>query len=353
MFMLSLTHSEDRDLDGFEIEKLWRDKVGNLPNVRKQRYYAGTNAGGGAKINLTLSGTDPEQLTLAGAALAEKLGALPDELGGLLTAVVLITMSLTPVLGSFAGFASEPFSEGDAIDVTFVSDNNKEIIEEEENESQKIANDAVIVCGYGSIGKSLLKTLGQEYGENSQFNHNYDGLPRIVAFDSAPELANMDDVLSPVDHTLVMFGNAQSAEVLTNSGVTEPAAIFVAYENYADVVSCTARLRTAFPVTPIYARAQTRGEALYLKSVGASEVIVESDEMPRSAVALLKADNRAESWMAVPRSEQLGSQPLYKAAAAAAGVTPLEVDHLLELFECLDSSKSGKVDSRFCLQLKE
>ena len=74
MFMLSLTHSEDRDLDGFEIEKLWRDKVGNLPNVRKQRYYAGSNAGGGAKINLTLSGADPEQLTLAGAALAEKLG---------------------------------------------------------------------------------------------------------------------------------------------------------------------------------------------------------------------------------------------------------------------------------------
>ncbi len=74
MFMLSLTHSEDRSLDGFEIEKLWRDKVGNLPNVRKQRYYAGTNAGGGAKINLTLSGSDPEQLTLAGAALAEKLG---------------------------------------------------------------------------------------------------------------------------------------------------------------------------------------------------------------------------------------------------------------------------------------
>jgi multidrug efflux pump subunit AcrB len=74
MFMLTLTHSEDRDLDGFEIEKLWRDKVGNLPNVRKQRYYAGTSAGGGAKINLTLSGTDPEQLTLAGAALAEKLG---------------------------------------------------------------------------------------------------------------------------------------------------------------------------------------------------------------------------------------------------------------------------------------
>jgi multidrug efflux pump subunit AcrB len=73
-FMMSLTHPEDRNISAFEIEKLWRDKVGNLPNVRKQRYYAGTNAGGGAKINLTLSGSDPEQLTLAGAALAEKLG---------------------------------------------------------------------------------------------------------------------------------------------------------------------------------------------------------------------------------------------------------------------------------------
>jgi len=73
-FMISLTHPEDRSISAFEIEKLWRDKVGNLPNVRKQRYYSGTNAGGGAKINLTLSGSDPEQLTLAGAALAEKLG---------------------------------------------------------------------------------------------------------------------------------------------------------------------------------------------------------------------------------------------------------------------------------------
>ena len=74
MFMISLTHPEERSISAFEIEKLWRDKVGNLPNVRKQRYLAGTNAGGGAKVNLTLSGSDPEQLTLAGAALAEKLG---------------------------------------------------------------------------------------------------------------------------------------------------------------------------------------------------------------------------------------------------------------------------------------
>lgn len=32
-FMMSLTHPEDRNISAFKIEKLWRDKVGNLPNV--------------------------------------------------------------------------------------------------------------------------------------------------------------------------------------------------------------------------------------------------------------------------------------------------------------------------------
>jgi multidrug efflux pump subunit AcrB len=73
MFMISLTHPEERSITAFEVEKLWRDAVGPLPNVRKQRYYAGTNAGGGAKINLTLSGANPEQLTQAGKELQAKL----------------------------------------------------------------------------------------------------------------------------------------------------------------------------------------------------------------------------------------------------------------------------------------
>jgi multidrug efflux pump subunit AcrB len=74
IFMMSLTHPEERSISAFEIEKLWRDAVGPLPNVRKQRYFAGSNAGGGAKINLTLSGSDPRQLTPAGKELQVKLG---------------------------------------------------------------------------------------------------------------------------------------------------------------------------------------------------------------------------------------------------------------------------------------
>uniref|UniRef100_A0A7S2L9Q2 EF-hand domain-containing protein n=1 Tax=Leptocylindrus danicus TaxID=163516 RepID=A0A7S2L9Q2_9STRA len=55
-----------------------------------------------------------------------------------------------------------------------------------------------------------------------------------------------------------------------------------------------------------------------------------------------------KSWvdMVEPRSQQLSSQPLNMAAAAAAGVSPTEVDRLMELFECLDSSRTGKVDAQ-------
>lgn len=73
VFMMSLTHAEERSISGFEVERLWRAAVGPLPNVRKQRYYAGTNAGGGAKINLTLSGSNADQLTQASKELQNKL----------------------------------------------------------------------------------------------------------------------------------------------------------------------------------------------------------------------------------------------------------------------------------------
>ena len=74
VFIVSLVHSEERAISALEFEKLWRREVGNLPNVRKQNYYASTNAGGGAKINLSLYGEDPDQLSLASVELQEKLG---------------------------------------------------------------------------------------------------------------------------------------------------------------------------------------------------------------------------------------------------------------------------------------
>ena len=73
-FRVELTPGESRPLSAVDVEKLWRKEVGTLPNVRKQDYYSSSSAGGGAKINMSLYGPDPEQLSLAGVALANKLG---------------------------------------------------------------------------------------------------------------------------------------------------------------------------------------------------------------------------------------------------------------------------------------
>ncbi|MDA8944592.1 efflux RND transporter permease subunit [Porticoccaceae bacterium] len=72
-FIVSLVPSEDRLISSLTFEKLWRKEVGQLPNVRKQRYFASTNAGGGAKINFQLSGSNPEQLLQASDLLQNKL----------------------------------------------------------------------------------------------------------------------------------------------------------------------------------------------------------------------------------------------------------------------------------------
>mmetsp|Transcript_9471 Transcript_9471/g.12283 ORF Transcript_9471/g.12283 Transcript_9471/m.12283 type:complete len:804 (+) Transcript_9471:198-2609(+) len=263
-------------------------------------------------------------------ALAEKLGVLPKDLGGLLTAIVLITMAVTPLLGQLAEFASEKFDD----------EPNDIMTEIEYSEIQEnvIAEDAIIICGYGALGRSLTQALDNEYGEIASYHHE-GGLPRIVAFDSDPYIAS-DRLLSP-KHSIVLYGNAANAEVIQKSGAVDPTVIFVAYEDVEDVETCVARLRVAFRETPIYARAQTRDEAIILQTLGATEVIVESDQLPQSAVSLLKGTN---SWM-YPKSDNLSDQPLHLAAAAAAGMTAVEVDVLLRLFDCMEKEKSGRVSA--------
>lgn len=64
---------EERQVSAVEIEQHWRDKVGFIPNTRELRFSSSTNAGGGAKINLRLTGMDYGQLELAAGELEEKL----------------------------------------------------------------------------------------------------------------------------------------------------------------------------------------------------------------------------------------------------------------------------------------
>lgn len=64
---------EGRTISAVEIEQHWRDKVGFIANTRELRFSSSTNAGGGAKINMRLTGTQYDQLELAAGELEEKL----------------------------------------------------------------------------------------------------------------------------------------------------------------------------------------------------------------------------------------------------------------------------------------
>mmetsp|Transcript_29920 Transcript_29920/g.62959 ORF Transcript_29920/g.62959 Transcript_29920/m.62959 type:complete len:709 (+) Transcript_29920:223-2349(+) len=207
-------------------------------------------------------------------ALAERLEVLPKDLGGLLTAIVLITMAVTPLLGSVAAKASE----------AFVTISTKSVAAESIEDSL-VAEDAIVICGYGDVGRAILLKLGS----TPEFSHERkEGLPHIVAFDTEPLLIN--NILLPISNTAVMYGDGENPAVFQSHGVTKPRAIFVSYEEHEQVIAATSRLRNSFAETPIFTRAQSRKEATEIKCAGATDVIVEQDELARSAPALLKGE---------------------------------------------------------------
>jgi Kef-type K+ transport system membrane component KefB len=141
-------------------------------------------------------------------ALAEKFEVLPKDLGGLLTAIVLITMAVTPLLGIAAAAVSEKYAF-DRISHRSIEDSGESFVSE----------DAIVVCGYGEIGKAVVDKL-------SDLDSGH--LPGVVAFDTAPILTN--SILMPSPSSAVMFGDSSNPEVLIAHGVLKPRAIFVSYD---------------------------------------------------------------------------------------------------------------------------
>jgi Kef-type K+ transport system membrane component KefB len=267
----------------------------------------------GVRIALLLSGGG--EFAFVVLALAERLEVVPKDLGGLLTAIVLITMGVTPFLGDVAAAASAPlvanYGEGEF-------DGFVPPVE------QQVAHDAIIVCGYDTVGRQLLKVLGADAAASQQTKDS-DALPHIVAFDTSPSLVDM--VRMPTPQTMAVYGDPSKPMVLRANGVTDPEAIFVTYGDHTRALLTTSMLRSAFPESPIYARAQKRSQAQTLQAAGATEVVVESDELPRSAVSLLRGAS-LDTFVDVIDT-----------------MDPREIDRLLNLYACIDADESGLIDA--------
>jgi multidrug efflux pump subunit AcrB len=64
---------DDRELNGDDITKLWRERVGEIAGVKELTFSGGDNFGGGAPLNFRLSGDNYEALEGAAAELEAKL----------------------------------------------------------------------------------------------------------------------------------------------------------------------------------------------------------------------------------------------------------------------------------------
>ena len=71
--VLELSKSEQRSIGAFDIEKKWREKVGQIAGAKELQFFSSTNAGGGAKLQFKLTGSNYEQLELAAEKLQNKL----------------------------------------------------------------------------------------------------------------------------------------------------------------------------------------------------------------------------------------------------------------------------------------
>jgi voltage-gated potassium channel Kch len=268
-------------------------------------------------------------------ALANKLSLIPQELSAILTAIILITMGVTPILGQLAATLSDPFVNISDAEVTTngINGNNSDDV------PYVVSSDAIVVCGYGEIGQSIVQILGSEDSVRKVMKSraNEIDVVKVVAFDTNPALAST--MLKPSAYSLALFGDGANADVIRSSGIRSPTAIFISYEEHSRALSATLRLRASFGDTPIYTRAASRAEVLSLSSAGATEVVVEADELARAAPALVRGFWSGSIGQNYGRNEAR----VREAAAAAAGVSLSEVDKLVELFSGMDRDMSGYV----------
>jgi len=283
----------------------------------------------GVKLAVLLSGGG--EFAFVVLALAERLGVVSVELSGLLTVIVLITMGLTPVLGELAAVASVPFFQQD--DEFDVGEECRQLLES----STAISSNPIVVCGYGDVGHAVLHSLANAK-ETLLIAETKCQRPNLVAFDKDP-LQVQKSVSVEDNSVVVLFGDGSNPSVIRSSGIETPQSFFVCYEEHNEVLAATSRLHSAFPTVPIFVRAQTRKEAESLKIAGATDAVVELDELARSAPGLLRASYITN---ASKFDKELGSkEQLRRLAAVEAGITVDEVDCLLDIYTGLDQDANG------------
>ena len=286
--------------------------------------------------------------------LAENLGVLPHDLGELLTASVIISMSLTPLLGEAAealgavieraeqkdeatveadrlfdaidtdgsgtltrtelqlhllggdrspGFLSRINMPFEALFDALDTDGNGVISRDE------LRLGYVEMCSGGARVAALQQSAAEENGSVLTASDAYvvcgfgeigqrvcDELSSVfegsdlIAFDRDPKRV----AVGMQRQVRVIYGDGASETLLKASGIEEPRAIIVSYSQSSRCLDATRRLRDVFPQSPIYVRAASEEEVTPLLEAGATEVVVETNEAAVRLARLLTESSKVE-----------------------------------------------------------
>lgn len=232
--------------------------------------------------------------------LADKLRVIPDQLAKILVGVVVLSMALTPylsilgdqlavfiqdyenkqayqnaLLNSELGsnefntdYSSSSTSRSGSIDSNIISynENNDSNIyddslkikpEQQQQQQQQLSvnnhssghgssiSDAIIVCGYGAIGDTIVRFLtSPKLKEQMGSSINY------MAFDLDPTLV----INGYKNGYRILYGDGSQPLVLETAGISSPKAFVVTYGDSEASFKAVERLRQAFPIIPIIAR---------------------------------------------------------------------------------------------------
>ena len=225
-------------------------------------------------------------------------------------------MSLTPLLGELATYVADALEEPEATAGGIASAAaSSEDADAQAPAVPAIAEDAVVVCGYGEMGRAVCASLSTT---------------DYVAFDLNPSRVS-SGVLAGAP---VVYGDGASTELLRAAGVQAPRAVAVTYQSPSRRLDATSRLRAAFPDSQLYVRARSQAEADELLQVGATAVIDETTEIAVGLGMLLGSGDDVEQIRGRVLQSHLDSlpPPLLAETAAKVGCSEAELqDYMLEM----------------------
>lgn len=290
-----------------------------------------------ARVALTLSGGGEFSFVLF--KVAQQLGVLPDPLHKLLTASVIISMSLTPVLGDWAEKVGDIIEKienegkpqyiwesmsreekGLLFDECDTDKNGSIDLDElrtvliklnlpintiaevfaafDKNGDNEISKEEWIAGCNAGLLESALSSAADYIATGIDFKNDaivicgfgkmgrsvytmlrearrIDGLGDVVAFSLDPSRVTAGVITGAP----VVYGDGARSDLLKAAGVTKPKAVLITYASQTRRINALKRLRDTLPEgTIIYVRADSQRETQELLEAGATEVVCETTE---------------------------------------------------------------------------